>query len=56
MFFYGYCSHNGGTNNVSVATDGATGIFATSVKGWPAAERNLKRKLRRRAGRGETVK
>lgn len=43
-----YESHNGGVNNVAVATDTKTGAFATSTKGKERAVQNLRRQTTKR--------
>lgn len=48
MILVHYGSHNGGTNNVAIATDTKTGTFATSTKGKERAIQNLRRRTTKR--------
>lgn len=45
MTYISYKNHKGGTNNLCVATDSETGIFATSTKSKEKAIVNLDIKL-----------
>lgn len=49
MILVHYESHNGGVNNIAVATDTKTGDFATSTKGKEQAIRNLRRRTTERS-------
>ena len=43
-----YTNYRGGTNNLAVAVDTATGEAATSLKGKEQAKKALRRKLSKR--------